>query len=115
MTANDLTGHYYLSPMIYREGNYMLINKLSCALLGTVIFASAVLAQDRVPYRDFSISGKELTAPEKALLDRANSGRVTQEEKAVAEDICAKKCKICFNGVECNFQCAEKNCSKMKD
>jgi hypothetical protein len=87
------------------------------ALLGTVIFASAVLAQERVPYRYFGAPGnaeKELTAPEKALLDRVNSGRVTQEEKAVAEDICAKKCKICFNGVECNFQCAEKVCSKMK-
>jgi hypothetical protein len=84
------------------------------ALLGTVIFASAVLAQEHVPYRYPGVPGKELTAPEKALLDRAKSGRATKEEKAVAEDICAKKCKICFNGVECNFQCAEKVCSKMK-
>jgi hypothetical protein len=57
-------------------------------------------------------AGTALTAQEKNIVGRAKEGKVTAAEKELANDICGKKCKICFDGVTCNFNCAEKYCSK---
>src|ERR1700754_4932557 len=58
----------------------------------------------------------ELSTVEIDKIRRARQPNATTDEKAVATDICKRKCKQCFDGQACDFECVEKNCvTKSKD
>jgi hypothetical protein len=60
------------------------------------------------PYRD---GGRifPLTDTEKGVFYKAFAKDATFAQKQMANDVCAKKCQPCHNGVECNFDCVKKS------
>jgi hypothetical protein len=53
-----------------------------------------------------------MTTQEKAVIDKSIKGTATRTEQQTASDICAKKCTVCFDGVACDLDCAQKNCGE---
>jgi len=65
---------------------------------------------------DFKIGDKVseswlLTKEDFQLMSRAEAIGATAFDAALATDICSKKCKICYDGKKCDYDCARKSCS----
>lgn len=58
------------------------------------------------------ISVDSLSKEDRETLDRALRPDASADDKAKAKDICKEKCKICFDGQNCDLQCAKDKCGK---
>lgn len=63
---------------------------------------------------DTTLKYKPLTNAEREIVMRAftSTTPVSASDRQLATDICSKKCRQCFNGVECNPDCFKKQCTK---
>ena len=50
------------------------------------------------------------TEQEIAILDHARKPTANADEKMRAQSICRSKCKICFDGQNCDLSCALSKC-----
>jgi hypothetical protein len=46
------------------------------------------------------------------VLRKAQAVGATQVDRAVASDVCSHKCKICYDGKMCDYECVKKYCSE---
>jgi hypothetical protein len=75
-------------------------------LIMALMFDFTVRAQIR------EVQQQTLSEEEIRIIEKASRQDASREEKVKALDICAKKCKICFDGIRCDPECVRKNCSR---
>ena len=83
-------------------------------LLGLLLLANSYLLSSsgaEVEQRSTKqAGGVTLTEEEKDILLKVLNGDTSDTLKTSAEDICKKKCKVCFDGESCDLECARKSC-----
>jgi hypothetical protein len=76
----------------------------------TLSYASNVGKPKEIAEKQEDHNKGELSEAEKNIILRALRENATVAEKKRAQDICKKKCKVCYDGVTCDLKCARKSC-----
>ena len=74
---------------------------------------TSIASQEQsTPASDQAAESPPLSDEEQDILTEGLSAQATEAEKAKAEDICSEKCKVCHDGISCDFDCVRKTCLK---